>query len=312
MKDKARLGNADRQRLLRQALMANGTFSGISGLLMTFYSDWVASLIGTAGTLIIQLLGIGLILFSLELYYQSSRKRMIAWRALVASLADFGWVALSVLLLLWAHAEFSVLGVLLILFVAVLVALFGMYQLYGISQLYQSGEAGKSRLCVRIKTPLERGRLWESVGDLGAIAEFAPFLKTSKLENYDEPGSLVGARRTCSDLNGRTWSEVCTDFRPEEGFAVRFESNAPDFPFPMKEMTGGWKLEDLKGGCEVEVWWEFELRSRILGAILLPLISFKMERDMLATIQAMVGRASKEAVTTWNSRTAIRLIPRLC
>jgi ribosome-associated toxin RatA of RatAB toxin-antitoxin module len=105
---------------------------------------------------------------------------------------------------------------------------------------------------------------------------------------------------------------VCTDFRPEEGFAVRFESDAPDFPFPMKEMVGGWNLEEETGSCEVEVWWEFEQKGRIPGALLLPLVAYKMERDMLSTVQAMVGEASKEAAAIGNSRVAIRLLPRLC
>jgi ribosome-associated toxin RatA of RatAB toxin-antitoxin module len=256
--------------------------------------------------------GIGLILFSLELFYQVSRARLIAWRALAASLADFGWVALSALLLFWAHAAFSGAGLLLIVLVAVVVALFGTLQFLGMDRLFRGSGPKQNRLCVRIRTPLKRDLLWQRVGDLGRIAEFAPFLKTSKLEEGSEPGSIVGARRTCSDLNGQIWSEVCTDYCPGRGYTVRFESDAPDFPFPMQDMIGGWNLKEVTDGCEVEVWWEFKLSRRLPEALLLPLIAYKMERDMLTTVQRMVGESPKETVSAGNNRGKVNLIPRLC
>lgn len=110
---------------LRLALLANAIFSLCSGLSMALRPEVVDRWLGTASPLVVQILGLGLMLFAADLLHQATRPRIITWRALIASAADFAWVAGSVALLLGFPELFSALGKTLVFSVAIAVALFG-------------------------------------------------------------------------------------------------------------------------------------------------------------------------------------------
>lgn len=135
MKTIASFLNRDRQQLLRLSLAGNALFSGLSGTLLAFRSESIASLLGLDAPVWVLLTGIGLLLFSAELWYQVRQERLIPWRALLASSGDCFWVVASALLLIWAPEWFSEIGRFLVAAVAAVVAFFGISQLIGIRRI---------------------------------------------------------------------------------------------------------------------------------------------------------------------------------
>jgi len=132
---------------------------------MALAPSQVTKWLGIDNVGLIQILGIGLILFAGELLYQSSRKKLMAWRALLASLADFTWVLGSLALVAIVPEAFSPLGTFAILGVAGVVALFGAIQIWGIVSLFRLGEGNRYRHCVPVEVNVpgdkrlgERGR----------------------------------------------------------------------------------------------------------------------------------------------------------
>lgn len=300
---------------LRLALAANAVFSLSSGLFMFFNPALAGEWLGVSAPLVLQGIGIGLTVFSVGLAYQAMSRRMATWRALMASAADFSWVAGSIVLLLVYQDLFSSSGRTLILGVAIVVLCFGVWQLWAAGRAHRITKAGEYRHCIMVETNAPADKMWKIVSDLGGIKNHMPSLKRSIVLDGKAPG--VGAIRHCEDRTGKQWSEECTAFNPGRDFSVRFQSEAPDFPFPAKTMRGGWGVIPSSTGSVVMVWWEMTPKYKLLAPIILPLLSFQVDRDFPKIVGNMAeaatgGDVEGRARTKSGVGSFARLVPNYC
>jgi ribosome-associated toxin RatA of RatAB toxin-antitoxin module len=276
---------------LRLALMANAVFSFSTALLMFFNPVLVGEWLGIQTPQILQIMGIGLAIFASELIYQARSQRVATWRALLASAADFLWVVGSIVLLL-AVPQLLPLGSVLVLAVAGAVFIFGSWQLWAAGHAHQTGAGGDYRHCIIVETNVSAQKLWEVVGNIGEIENYMPSLKHSFVLEGKAPS--VGAIRVCENRAGQQWSEECTEFNPGRSFAVRFRSEAANFPFPAKTMRGGWEVISSDAGSQVMVWWELKLHNKLLAPLILPLLAFQVDRDFPKIVHRMAATAILE------------------
>ena len=298
---------------LRCALASNAAFSLTCGLLMLFRPAQVGDWLGQDARFMLQAIGLGLVVFAGELLYQATRQRVATWRALLASAADASWVIASVVLLLTLPQLFSPLDQALVLTVAAVVLAFGAWQLWAAGRAHRIGEGSEYRHCIVVETNVPAEKLWRVVGNMGDIQHYMPSLKRSVVLDGNAPG--VGAVRTCEDHSGKKWSEECTAFNPGHSFAVRFVSEAPNFPFPAKTMRGGWQVAASDSGSQVMVWWELTPTSKLLAPVILPLLAFQADRDFPQIVRRMATAAigkNGEAQMHSNGRLFARLLPGLC
>jgi len=298
---------------LRLALAANAVFSLSSALFMLFRPALVGEWLGIHAHLILQLVGIGLVIFAIELIYQATRQRVATWRALLASVADFSWVAGSIVLLLAFPQLFSPSGNVLVLAVAVVVFGFGAWQLWAAGRAHKTGKDDEYRHCIIVETNAPAEKMWRVVGNIGDIKNYMPSLKHSVVLDGKTPG--VGAVRACEDRAGKQWSEECTEFNLGRSFAVRFLSEAPNFPFPARTMSGGWEVTPSNLGSQVMVWWELTPKNKLLAPVILPLLAFQADRDFPKIIQRMATAAlgNNGAVQAQpNAGVLARLLPSFC
>ncbi|WP_310425544.1 SRPBCC family protein [Chamaesiphon sp. VAR_48_metabat_135_sub] len=299
---------------LRLALTANAAFSFSTALLMLFCPVLVGTWLGIQTPNIFQVVGIGLAIFATELIYQARCQRVATWRALLASAADFSWVVGSVVLLLAFPQVFSPLGNVLVLAVAGAVFVFGSWQLWAAGHAHKTGAGGDYRHCIIVETNAPAQKLWEIIGNIGEIENYMPSLKHSFVLEGKAPS--VGAIRVCENRAGQQWSEECTEFSPGRSFAVRFLSEAANFPFPAKTMRGGWEVIPSGVGSQVMVWWELKPKSKLLAPIILPLLAFQVDRDFPQIVRRMAATAILEpnGNLTMRSKDAVfaRLLPIFC
>lgn len=298
---------------LRLALAANAVFSLSSALFMLFWPALLGEWLGIHASLIFQVAGIGLVVFAVELIYQATRRRVATWRALLASAADFSWVAGSVVLLLAFPRLFSPSGSVLVLAVAGAVFVFGVWQLWAAGRAHRTAESGEYRHCIIVETNAPADTMWRVISRLGEIKNYMPSLKSSVVLDGRMPG--VGAVRMCEDYTGKRWSEQCTEFNAGRGFAVRFLSEVPDFPFPAETMRGGWEVIPADDGCQVMVWWELLPKPRVLAPIILPLLAFQVDRDFPKVIKRMAAEALGRTLETADQASPgaiARLAPNFC
>ena len=122
-------------RLLFRTLLANGSFSLLSGFAMLAFSGPIARLIGIADSRWLLGIGIGLLGFGGSLLVHAYRKRVRRAEAIAISLMDLGWVIGSIVLVLAAPELFSSAGVVAVLAVAAIVFVFFELQAYALWKL---------------------------------------------------------------------------------------------------------------------------------------------------------------------------------
>jgi hypothetical protein len=122
-----------RQQLLRRALLANASFSMISGLVLVFAQRWVARLLGLPEATNLITLGIGLLVFAAILVLFARKKPLKRSDAWIAVILDLSWVVGSYPLLF--VVPFSVSGKWVVAIVAEVVMIFALVQWLGIRRI---------------------------------------------------------------------------------------------------------------------------------------------------------------------------------
>ncbi|MFU8892985.1 MAG: hypothetical protein ACNA8L_05095 [Luteolibacter sp.] len=280
---------------LRVALFGNAAFSAMSAIILIMFPDMVASHIGATNHMLLMAIGIGLGVFSLDLFHQASRQRMQTWRALYASLGDATWVLGTVILLIWFPNLVSEKGSAILIFIALIVALFGALQLWGAGEAHRLKGTKLYRHCVAVTVPQSVDMMWEAVSDLAGISKYFPALRSSTIRGDVEP--QVGAIRQCEDHSGKRWAEKCTKFEIGKRIELEFLCNEEGFPYPASEMIGGWSLlKHRNGSTQVHIWWHLKPKPNFMAPLILPLLGLKADIDFPPLVFRMAGCESHQKI----------------
>jgi hypothetical protein len=125
--------NKERQQLLRKALLANASFSTISGLVLIFAERWVVRLLGLPETINLITLGISLLVFAAILVLFARKNPIKLLDAWIAVILDAAWVIGSYPLLV--VVPFSTSGKWVVGIVAEVIMLFALMQWLGIRRI---------------------------------------------------------------------------------------------------------------------------------------------------------------------------------
>ena len=218
--------------------------------------------------------------------------------ALLATVADLGWVAGSAVLVLLPTSLFSTTGQGLVAGVAVVVLLFALLQLAGLRALTlnRGGRTtARSAFAITQRVEAPPAVVWDLVRDLERIGEFSP-----SIQSVEVTGDQVEARRTCENRSGQRWSEDVIEWDDHaRALTLRFDAEAPDFPLPLKEMYGGWTIESAGESAgdhaDVTVWYEYTVPGGLLGEIVASLIAQRIQGMMITTITNMEAEARQMA-----------------
>jgi hypothetical protein len=125
--------NKQRQQLLRKALLANASFSTLSGLVLIFAERWVVRLLGLPETINLITLGISLLVFAAILVLFARKTPIKLLDAWIAVLLDAAWVIGSYPLLF--VVRFSTSGKWVVGIVAEVIMVFALLQWLGIRRI---------------------------------------------------------------------------------------------------------------------------------------------------------------------------------
>lgn len=287
-------------RALRSALIANAVFSTSCALALLGAGSTIAPILEPIPPWLLTSIGVGLLAFAVLIVLVAIWPRISG--ALVISGMDALWVLATVPVALFPGL-LTVQGSVIVMSVAVIVGVVAAMQLRGVRRLLRAGadEAGSERLCVRIESPANPDALWHTIYDLGSIARYSPGLKASHLEGSSEP--VAGAVRVCTNARDQSWGEeVLTLDEHDRSVVLRFRAEAPDFPFPLKSLIGGWRVEPTAVGTSaVEVWWTMEPKASRFGWLVVAVMSIPLIRGMRHTVAAM-GQGAQEGESITPSR----------
>ena len=121
-----------KSNLLSQAIRGNSIFSAISGLTALVAAQPLAEFLGIPNSMILTVLGVGLILYAVFLFSQSREASVNRWVALSAIEGDVAWVIGSAVLLFTDWVPFTMAGWWTIAVIADIVAVFAILQIVGL------------------------------------------------------------------------------------------------------------------------------------------------------------------------------------
>lgn len=273
---------------LRAALTLNGLFSFSTGAVMAGYHSMVSRWITFDFPFILQLTGIGLILFAACLLALATIAKRPQFFSLIASFGDFLWVIATVVLGIVTPAIFSVTGWLIVITVAIVVLACGILQAVGIDRSFRHPDKTKKnwRHCwLDIDTSAEINSVWNVVSDLGSIARYSAFLSKSEIIGSNTGGRYV--YRECQGQGQKRWRERISLDDTTKRLDILFLSDRPDFPFPFRMMEGAWLLIPQANGTRIQVWWDVVPRVPAVGFLILPVFLIGLQNTFPKIIKAM-------------------------
>ncbi len=279
-------------RLLRGSLVANAVFSFTSGALLTLLPSVIGTLIEFPHEVVLQVVGLSLLAYSGVLIYLAIDSKASMQLAVIATLADLFWVAVTLAIAAFAPSLFSATGWWIVGGVAVIVLGFSVAQAIGIDRAFRHPDLqrrGWSRVCIEVETDTPADALWSVLRDAGTIHQYAPFLSSSTIVESSASDLPV---RECRDHCGRCWREAIHMDDEQMVMELEFQADRPDFPFPFREMIGGWRVEWRGVGSRVRVWWDVVPISRPISVLLLPALTANALRTFPTVIANMSNAAN--------------------
>lgn len=287
--------------LLRTALGANALFSATTGLAMAVFPDAIGSLIGLESAFLLTFVGLGLIAYSVYLLFLA-RGGMLTVLSLIATFGDLAWTTGTAVLFAFAPDVFSSAGWAIASVVAIIVFLFAVLQLAGIRKHFLSGTSDtgeRYQICFAIPVSVSEDAIWTAIRDVGSIHRFAPSLVSADVTATSDEECVA---RTCTNIKKQRWTELIQVDESQKQLVVRFDADAPDFPFPVSSMSGGWRVLNGNDASHaiVRVWWSFSLRKDWVAAILLPLLEIALKsqiRGVVTNMETAIGPQSAAVAT---------------
>jgi|SRR5690606_16398918 len=116
---------------LRNVLKVNSISSGATGICLVTFSEIFASLFGVSQRVPFVTVGLFLILFAGFVMLVALQRSIQPRRITTIIAMDIGWVMGSVVAVLWLNGTISIIGIIIILFVAVWVGVMAILQFMG-------------------------------------------------------------------------------------------------------------------------------------------------------------------------------------
>ena len=121
-----------KSNLLSRVLQANGIFSGLSGVALTFAAAPIAAFLGLNSPVLLVGIGIALILYAPTLFYIAAQTPVNRKLVMTAIILDVAWVIASIDILVTDFVPLTNAGWWAVAIVADIVAVFAIVQFYAL------------------------------------------------------------------------------------------------------------------------------------------------------------------------------------
>ena len=277
---------------LQKSLLSNGLFSLGSGVALILLYQKFAQWFEVEYESPFWIIGIGLILFSILVLVEVRRQQPLG--VLLIVVQDVLWVLASFVLLVTMPFAISDLGNQLIAVVAIVVLFFALAQSRALAQVDSLPDKKMKRFVFEGIVMASKERTWEAISDVGNYHAVAPNVDEVKIIEGEGEGMI----RSCAHGNER-WTESCTLWEEGKQYAFEVNTNAPDYPFPLKYLKGSWKVEEIsKDQSRIIMIFDFAYRKKIYNVILHPFMKGRFNKignELLSNWQKMLGNKGLES-----------------
>ena len=124
--------NIEKKSFLQRAILGNAAFSGLSGLLLVLATNPIGQFLGLGNTLILTIVGIGLLLYLPFLLWLANQSPVPPWMAWVVIELDVLWVIGSLILIFTSLVPLTTGGKWAVAITADIVTVFAILQYFGL------------------------------------------------------------------------------------------------------------------------------------------------------------------------------------
>jgi len=142
------------------------------------------------------------------------------------------------------------------------------------------------KLCVERSVNASLESVWNVVSDVGNYSRYAPNLNTSRIVS----GKNKGLIRECTSKEGK-WTEVCTDWQNQKSYRFQVQTQAKDYPFPLKTLNAKWEVyENATAQTVIRMEFDVEFKNVVIGWLIYPL----MKKKFLLVCEQLLDNWQKE------------------
>lgn len=237
-------------------------------------------------TLVFLALGIGLLIFAIDLVMLASDRFVTKGKVMAVIAADAGWVVGSAALLMFDRHLFTTTGAMIIAGVAALVAVFALGQWIGsrviVAPLSSAAVTTSNGVLIatvkrQVQAPVQT--VWRVMTDHPAYADVASNI--AKVEVISGDG--LGMERRCFGPKGENWTETCDLFEEGRAFGFTIHTDAPDYPYPLSDLQGRWSVEPA-GSDRQNAQFEIHIRAVPKGGFLARLLFIAVAKRQFKTV----------------------------
>ncbi len=257
---------------LQIALLGNAIFSLLSGLFLVLMKSKVAHWFGLEKSWIFLFVGIGLLYFSYSIFRQL--KAPEGDQVFYIIVQDLLWVLASAAILLFRPFNISSFGYQAIAGVAVVVLIFGVGQSVGLAQTGDTDRKGVKRLAFERVINASKMNTWKVISDVGNYHTVAPNIDSVQIVS----GQGEGMVRSCTHKADH-WTEVATLWEEGEQYSFEVDTDAEDYPYPLKYLKGTWQVQEVgPDQSRITMIFEFTYESKIFNLLIHPFMKKKFDK----------------------------------
>ncbi|QSE98683.1 type II toxin-antitoxin system RatA family toxin [Fulvivirga lutea] len=272
---------------LQKFLAANALFSTAIGVELLLFQEEVEQLFGLPHSNFFFILGILLLVFALTLVVEIIKQRALPVLWIIVQ--DVLWVVASIIILIWDPYNITFEGNIAIAAVAAVVTVVAVGQSKGLARMDEGSQRGMKIFRFSRKVKGSKSKIWEVISDVGNYHKVAPNIDGAKIVSGEKEGLV----RQCTH-KGDSWTETCTLWQDERQYSFKVNTNAPDYPYPLKTLSGTWKIdENLNHEKEIIMVFEFEYKKPIHNVVLHPLMKYQFTKvceELLDKWQEMIEK----------------------
>ncbi len=249
---------------LQSSLRTNALFSGLSGIILIILHRSISQVFGAENNTVFWVIGVLLVFFAGTIIYEIRKQRSLAVLWIITQ--DLLWVVGSLILLVYNPFDISSNGLLLIGVVGAMVLYMAINQTKALRQIDDNPEKPGKRWRFERIVNSDKPTTWQLISDIGHYDLFAPNIDDVKIVS----GQGQGMVRTCS--HGKdTWSETCTLWSENEGYAYTVHTGEPDYPYPFRFLNGYWGVEEINPSTtRIVMQFDFQYKKRFQNILLHP------------------------------------------
>ena len=257
---------------LQKYLTGNAIFSALNGILLLIFQEKVEHIFKVEPSNFFFVLGLLLLFFALTIIIEIKRQRALP--VLWIIIQDMLWVIGSIVLLVWNPFNVSAEGNIIIILVALVVFIFGLGQASGLARIDEGSTKGQKIFKFKRKVKGTTSSVWETISDVANYHKVAPNIDGLTVIS----GEKLGMVRSCS--HGKdSWSETCTLWEEEKQYSFVIDTQAPDYPYPLKALKGTWMVDEISSNKnEITMIFEFEYKKPIQNILVHPLMKYKFTK----------------------------------